>query len=58
MEYHFSKTAGYYGIGGWVVFGYDYMGRRSPYYVMASEQEAKDKGAKKCKGCENCGESK
>lgn len=42
MEYKFSPTAGYYGIGGWVCYTVDALhGFKNVWKVFATEDEAK-----------------
>lgn len=40
MQYEYSKTAGYYGNGGWICYTLDWSFRKVVYKVFATEQEA------------------
>ena len=44
--YSYSKTAGHYGNGAWVVYSYDCFGMKCVTRICSDEQECIDLGAK------------
>lgn len=42
MKYEYSKTAGYYGTGGWICYNTDIRGHKQVWRVFSNEEDARD----------------